>query len=380
MTEALRVLIAEDDPIMAETLRELVALEGHEVCGIVRHGGDVLDAVLSLRPGVVLMDVHLAEGSSGVEATRQLLERVTVPVLIISGTDSPGELAAVAQSGALGFLRKPVSADSLQINLELAARQNAVLTRLRDSEYLHRSIFDNAAVGIYVCHPEGRYMACNQAFARILGYNGSGEMLHCISSIDEQVYVEPGRRQELLELLRQGRSVKDFESQVYGRDGDYVWIAEHIAPGLDENGALQYYEGIVLNITERVRAREAEALALALARTAMEAMAEFVAVTDLDRNIITSNKAFEDAIGVHLGDMCRIGTEAETPELFSSFLRESALHGQSAFRAEGILELPEVPFALKASITPYRTAEGKMVGAVFVMRPKNPVPAPDGSC
>ena len=368
MATALRVLIAEDDALTAELLRELAEQEGHAVCGVVREGEGVLEAVQTLRPDAVLMDVHLAGKISGIEATRDLLRRVTVPVLVISGTDSPEEMREIAESGALGFIKKPVSADNLSVNLRLAAHQNAVLGTLKASEYLHRSIFDNATVGIYVCHPDGHYMACNQAFARILGYAGSGELLRLVVSIDEQVYVEPGRRQELLAMLRQGKDVRDFESRVYGRDGDYVWIAEHVAPRLNAEGVLEFYEGIAVNITERVRAQEAEDLALALARTTIEAIADSVAVTDLDRNIIITNKAFEEEIGARLGEDRVIRHAGSGPDLFAAFLDEAAGKPEHPVRVEGMLRLPQLGSPVSATITPYRTDKGETVGAVFVIR------------
>ena len=370
MSAALRVLIAEDEPTTAIVLQELVEQDGHTICAVIPSGEGVLDAVLALRPDVVLMDVHLAGAVSGIEATRRILENVTVPVLIISGTDSPDEMKAIARSGALGFIKKPISASNLKVNLNLAAHQNDILMRLRASESLHRNIFDNAAVGIYVCHPGGRYLACNQAFAHILGYAGSGELLHTVSSLDEQVYTEPGRRQELLGMLRSGREVRDFESRVYGRDGEYVWISEYLTPSLGADGELQYYEGVAINITERVRAREAEALALSLAQTTVEAMADFVAVTDLDRNIIIANRAFEEAIGVHLGADRVLCHAAGTPDLFAAFLAGIDQEAENTAKAQGTLHIPHVPLSLDATITPYRTAEGAVVGAVFVMRPQ----------
>ena len=368
MAIKLRVLIAEDERVTAEVLRELVEQEGHTVCGIVCAGEDILSSVLTLRPDVVLMDVHLAGKVSGVEATRDLLQQVSVPVLVISGTDSPEEMREIAKSGALGFIKKPVSAYSLNVNLRLAAHQNAAMNTLKASEYLHRSIFDNAAVGIYVCHPGGHYMACNQAFARILGYADSAELLRLVSSIDEQIYVESGRREELLETLRQGRAVRDFESRVYGKDGDYVWIAEHVAPHVNADGTLEYYEGVVVNITERVRAREAEAVALALARTTIEAIADCVAVTDLDRNIIITNKAFEEEIGAGLGDDRVIRHTGGAPDVFALFLEKASAAPESPLKVEGRLLLAGIPVPFSVTITPYRTAAGEIVGAVFVIR------------
>jgi len=365
----LRILIAEDETVSAAMLESLALAEGHEVCGIVAQGGAALEAVQRLRPDVVLMDVHLADGVSGIEATKNLLRRVQVPVIVISATECPDEQRKIAESGALGFMKKPVSPHEFRVNLRIAAHHNAVMRKLRDSELLHRSLFDNAAVGIYVCHEAGHYLAANRAFARMLGYVGPAEMLRTVHSVAEQVYVEEGRHEALLHELKTGQTLRDVESQVYGCDGDRLWVSEHLGPHFDENGRFLYYEGVVINITAKKKAEADKALAYALVQTTMDAIADFVVVVDLDGNIIVANKAFEAELGAVVGAQ-RVFSFADDVKGPLAMFRHMVQNtpGQvhplrQHCRVSGYAE------ELDVTVSPFTSPEGELVGAVLVMRP-----------
>ncbi len=365
----LRVLIAEDEPVGADLLGALVEQEGHLVCGMVRRGSEVPAAVAECRPDVVLMDVHLADDVTGISVTRKLLRQTSVPVVVISGTDSREEMEAIAASGALGFIKKPVSLDELRVNLRLALHQNEVLQKLRSSELLHRSIFDNAAVGIYVGHPDGYYLSANHAFSEMLGYAGPAELLRQVHSMDEQVYEERGRRAVLLQRLHYGEPVRDFESAVLGRDGDLIWVAEHVTPALDEDGELIHYEGVVINITDRKRAEDSRNLAYNLLQNTIDAIAGGIVVTDLEGNIILSNKSFSAGMSRYCSDGA-LRLSGRSAGIFERF--QAAF---DRFGAEAVLS-ERVRFACSGAealvdMSPYLTHTGDLLGAVLLIRPSD---------
>ncbi|MEW6496434.1 MAG: PAS domain S-box protein [Cyanobacteriota bacterium] len=138
---------------------------------------------------------------------------------------------------------------------EIAERQQ-VEAALRQAEQKYRSIFENAVEGIFQTTSEGRYVNCNPALARIYGYASSKELLSHVTNIEQQLYVDPHRRQEFIQQLRSCDSVSDFESQVYRKDGSIIWISENARAVYDEEGTLLYYEGFVTDITQRKLAEE----------------------------------------------------------------------------------------------------------------------------
>jgi len=79
------VLIIEDDPLIAADLKELVEQLGHDVTTIARTHGEAVRAAVERRPGLILSDIQLADGGSGLEAVNEILGSVETPVIFITG-------------------------------------------------------------------------------------------------------------------------------------------------------------------------------------------------------------------------------------------------------------------------------------------------------
>lgn len=363
----LTILIVEDDPIVAASIDELVSVEGHHVCGIVTDGKTVARSVDELRPDLIIMDVHLADGTSGTDVTRELLAAYEVPVIIVSATDQPDELLEIAESGALAFIKKPISVEELKVSLRIATNHNSAMHELRKSESTHKRIFDDAAVGLYVCHKDGYYVACNKAFAKMLGYSGPAELLRTVVSMDEQVYVQEGRRAEFLKELEQGKTVRFAPSQVFGRDGNVIWISEHLAPSTDGLQDFSLYEGVAMDISAQKRTENERNVAYALMQTTMDAIADFIAVTDLEGDIIFANEAFERELGDVVGHNRALVFDNDGNCPFGRFMQE--LHKPTApgYQVRGYCNLQGYPKRLSVGITRYETPESGILGAVFIM-------------
>lgn len=139
---------------------------------------------------------------------------------------------------------------------EMAQRQRAE-EALRAAEAKYRSIFENAIEGIYQTAPAGYYMSANPALARIYGYSSPEELKIHLRNINHQLYVDPNRRVEFIQLIEQNGYVSGFESQVYRADGSIIWISENARAVCDATGELLYYEGTVEDVTDRKQAEVA---------------------------------------------------------------------------------------------------------------------------
>jgi diguanylate cyclase (GGDEF)-like protein/PAS domain S-box-containing protein len=124
---------------------------------------------------------------------------------------------------------------------------------MAEAERRYRGIFENAIEGIFQTTLDGHYLAVNPALARIYGYDSPDEMMASLSDIQHQLYVEPRWRQEFLRLMQRDGVVAHFESRVYRKNGEIIWISENARAVRDEGGALLFFEGMVEDITERKR-------------------------------------------------------------------------------------------------------------------------------
>ena len=124
-----------------------------------------------------------------------------------------------------------------------------------EAEKNYRDIFERALVGIFRSAPNGQYTDVNPAMARMFGYNSPEEMITSVHDISEQIYVDPRRRDEFRQSMEKHGVVKDFECEVYRKDGSKIWISAN-ARAILKDGVVTHYEGMNENITERKRLEE----------------------------------------------------------------------------------------------------------------------------
>jgi DNA-directed RNA polymerase specialized sigma24 family protein/CheY-like chemotaxis protein len=106
------VLIIEDEPLIALDIQTLVEQLGHDVITIARTHTEAVHAALKRRPGLILADIQLADGSSGLDAVNEILGTREVPVIFITAFP---ERFLTGQAPEPAFLiTKPFSADSVK--------------------------------------------------------------------------------------------------------------------------------------------------------------------------------------------------------------------------------------------------------------------------
>jgi len=133
---------------------------------------------------------------------------------------------------------------------DISERMNAN-EALREAERRYRSLFENATEGIFQTTPDGHYLDANPALACIYGHESPRSLIAHLQDISRQLYVLPERRTDFVRIMQTQGVVRNFESQVYRRDGSIIWISENARAVRDDDGIVQFFEGTVVDITER---------------------------------------------------------------------------------------------------------------------------------
>lgn len=107
-----RILIIEDETVIAMDLSDLVTEAGHEVCGVEITASGAVKTAKQERPDLVLADIQLADGSSGIDAVRDILASFTVPVIFI--TAFPDRLLTGERPEPTFLITKPYSPDMVR--------------------------------------------------------------------------------------------------------------------------------------------------------------------------------------------------------------------------------------------------------------------------
>ena len=124
---------------------------------------------------------------------------------------------------------------------------------LRQSEKRYRMLFERNLAGVYRSTLDGRFLDCNESFARIFGYASSEEVLQQAAW---DLYLKPEDRQAAVAKLLERQNLTNYEICLRRKDGSSVWVleSENLIEGPD--GTLSVIEGTAIDITERKRAEE----------------------------------------------------------------------------------------------------------------------------
>ena len=112
------VLIIEDEPIIAADIESLVEDLGHKVDSIAATHTQAVNAATNVKPGLVLADVQLADGSSGIDAVEDILKSYDVPVIFI--TAFPERLLTGEKPEPAYLISKPFKPDNVKAAISQA--------------------------------------------------------------------------------------------------------------------------------------------------------------------------------------------------------------------------------------------------------------------
>ncbi|MCK4246273.1 GAF domain-containing protein, partial [Candidatus Bipolaricaulota bacterium] len=180
---------------------------------------------------------------------------------------------------------------SVSSRLGLFMERKQVEQALQSSEKRLRNLYENVPNGIYQTMPDGKFIAVNQALVRMLGYDSAEELL----SIDvHDLYVNIADRDRCTRELEEKGRTSGIEFVLKRKDGHPLTVLEHAYVTRDEKGNILYFEGILTDISGRVRM---EQLQQALHRIAAAAHAapSLAALFNTAREQLTPFLSWEDS-------------------------------------------------------------------------------------
>jgi PAS domain S-box-containing protein len=129
-----------------------------------------------------------------------------------------------------------------------------MLDALREAETKYHGIFDKAIVGVFQSTSEGRFTDVNPSMAFTLGYHSAAELMASNVDFMHGFFVDVKRGMEFMLIMDRMGGVKNFECEVFQKDGNKIWLTMNIR-AIREEGRVVRYEGMCEDITERIMLR-----------------------------------------------------------------------------------------------------------------------------
>jgi len=130
--EQVRILIVEDDRLMARITHDRLVEMGYRISGIVTSGEDAISSVKDDIPDLVLMDIRLNGEMDGIEAASQIHLNSNVPIIYLTAHADDGFLSRAKLTTPLGYILKPCEPATLKAAIEIALYRHSMEQQLEE--------------------------------------------------------------------------------------------------------------------------------------------------------------------------------------------------------------------------------------------------------
>ena len=223
--EKTRILIAEDDFVVAKNLSITLEEKGYEVMGSCESGEELLQLLSQQLPDLVIMDINLAGLLDGVEVTALVKNKTDLPVLYLTSDRDPATLERAKLTNPDGYLIKPFDDDELIFAIEIALHRH----HLNNGATRESAVVSDSHLFVKVKNrltkvrfEEVRYLEANDIYSILVTDQSSFILSYSLKVLEEKL---PDRR-----FMRVHRSYIVNTEHINAIEDNYILIADKNMP------------------------------------------------------------------------------------------------------------------------------------------------------
>jgi len=265
-----KVLIVEDEQILAMDVRAQLSDLGYDVVGIARTGKEALRLSNERRPDLVLMDIQLQGSMDGIAAAGEIARQWHIPVVFMTAFAGDETLSRAKLSGPYGYLPKPFEAKQLNATVSIALQQHRLTREVFQEHGWLRTVLASMSDGVIATDLEGRVKFVNPVAENLTGWSLAEALGHPI----EEVYVlreedgKPLSEGQLRRVLATNSATGRERFLLASRASSTIFVEESAAPIHDSVGKMTGAVTVLTDVTERERSeRERRRLQAELERS-----------------------------------------------------------------------------------------------------------------
>lgn len=241
-----RILIVEDQLIIALDLELILKNLGYEVAGIVNTGEESVEFVKQNRPDLVLMDIMLSGDIDGIAAAEVIHKTLDVPIIYLTAHSDEKSLERAHVTGPYGYIVKPIQERELYTTIEIALHRFNMDRVLKKSEMKYRTLFEQSLDPIFITDENAVIIDANPSMVELFGYPIS----EIIGHRADEFFKEQNEYQNIIALARTKGAVSNFECRMMTKSGRVLDV--QITVRKYEYGwqGGDGYQGIIRDITQ----------------------------------------------------------------------------------------------------------------------------------
>jgi PAS domain S-box-containing protein len=294
---SVKVLVADDDPVILESLSGLLTEWQFEPI-IVRNGNAALNALSAQDgPNLAVLDWMLPD-IQGTEICRRLRQAQSlryVYLILLTGRDAASDVVEGLDAGADDYLRKPYNSSELRARLDAGSRIVAQKA-LHESEQRFQSAFEHAGVGMALVGLTGKFLQVNSALCDFLGYPSSELLVTNFQAVTHPDDL-PRNLVSLQKVVDGTLKLFQTEKRYQHKQGHIVWGLVTVSPVSNAGGKPTYLVAQIQDISKRKLAEHTLGEREAQLQLLLDSTAEAIYGLDLEGNCTFSNRACRNLLG-----------------------------------------------------------------------------------
>lgn len=259
ITPQTRIMIVEDEAIVAMEIENRLRDLGYGVCAMAVSGEAALQKASETHPDLILMDIRLKGAMDGVEAASQIRTYLDIPIIYLTAHSDEHTLQRVKVSEPFGYILKPFEERELHTTIEMALYRYRLEKRLRENERWLNTTLNSIGDGMIATDSRGSITFMNPVAEALTGWGQADALGRELAEVFHIVNEETRDLTEssVMKVLREGFAVGlAHPTLLIGKDGRKTPIEENAAPIKDEQGNISGVVLVFRDVTERKQAKE----------------------------------------------------------------------------------------------------------------------------
>jgi len=366
-----RIVIVEDDMIIAKDIKSTVEIHGYQVVGMVSTGEEAVIKVGELLPDLVIMDVKLKGELDGIDAALQIKELYDTPIVYLTSYVDNKTIGRAKITGPLGYILKPYEEIELCTALEIALYKDSLDKKMREHERWLSTILKSIGDAVIATDRDGSIKFMNPVAEHLTGWSAEETLNGPLSNVYNLKKSDKGELSAGETASHTSPAFHSGESLLLRRDQSEIPIDETSAPIINEKGDVTGTVLVFSDVSERRQAQMKLSESEELYRTLAEAAQDNIFTVDSSGRITYANSfaardfgfTQESLVGRHLFDIYPYKVAEDFIVSIRKIFESGSFQNQ-----EEKLSLPSREVWYEYRLYPIYRAEGSVKAVLVISR------------
>ena len=217
--DKIRILIVEDESLVARDIENMAVSQGYEVCGIASTGDQSIEMAAQFQPDLVLMDVIIKGSLDGISTAEKIWDSYRIPIIYVTAYADEHTLKRAKITEAFGYILKPFDERELKIAIEMAYYKSRMGTKLREREEWLSALLKSIGDGVIATDKSGTITFMNPLAERLTAWHQKEALRQPLREVFRTVVSRDGDEPEIVLWARNGKKFSIEETNMPMSDG-----------------------------------------------------------------------------------------------------------------------------------------------------------------